>query len=174
MTKENGLPDNRKIKRKRKKQTTAKDKNGRCINLGSYNNCTIKIHVPNIQRFFTTQLTISMWIKPLEDVDQHSFEHQLNIIKRKIKDIIRLNGFKYFKKESIVVLKTTQVENRTAENQYLTLEIVFYMNDMIFERRTIERIIEPFAHQCIDELILTSKYFEVKRNMKKESKNKYE
>ena len=166
------MVDKRTIKgKKRKDNRRCTDKTGKAFHLGKHELVEIEIYVPDFNRFKTVQLSMTCWIKIPPDTLNDELQHSLSLLKKRIKIFLRDWKQPFFRPESIVAFKTGNSVRRSSEKQYLLSELVFYVKpDMIFDRKTIQKLVEPVAHHIIENIIPTQDTFEICRNLKMEAR----
>jgi hypothetical protein len=157
--------------RKRTRPIAKPDKVGRNFYLDKYENCNIGIYVPNFTRYLTAQLRITCWVTLTEGTGEYELSHNVSKVKKRIRDFVRDWKNPLFRRECIVSFKTGDGDHSSGDYQYLMIDIVLYTNeDSIFDRVTLHKLVEPFAHMLIDEYIPNQEAFFITHNPNRDKK----
>jgi len=173
MIKKEILLDSDKRKGKRKKEYIySKTRNGKDFNLKPYNNMKIRIDIPNVDRYYSIQSTMTCWITIQPDVQQKELDNYLFLLRKRIRNKIREWQQEYFRQESIVIIDTADLPiTRRTQCQYLTIEIThFIMDKMIYNKNEIQNLLWPFLKEIIDVHLCIDDVFTIIRNKKMEAR----
>jgi hypothetical protein len=131
------------------------EKLGRGFWLEEYNMLKIFCYVPNVHKYNSVQVELTGWISMFPEVEQHELDTKISIIKKRVRNKVRTWEQNYFRKECIAAITTAVLSTTRRDYQYFNFDLTYFVNpQMIFDKPTVSRLIEPQIHQIIDEIFI--------------------